>query len=158
MDFSYIIPIFVRNNIKYMKNQYRIKLEISLKDYNAGTSSSSHDLIIKVLKKDNRFDVAANPKGEYKSLIFTTPNGFVISANSFEFKGHLGQEMFSIPNKKYLNRKLIRTFPTDYMRKVYLKKLYTSLMAWAEQWDDFSKEPTAKIKTMSNKWYIYVTK
>lgn len=158
MVFSYIIPIFVRNNIRYMKNQYRIKLEINLKDYNTGSMNSSYDLIIKVLKKDNRFDVAANPKGEYKSFIFTDPTGFVISSNSHDFKGYLGGEMFSIPNKKFLNRKLIRTFPTDYMRKVYLRKIYTSLLAWAEQWDEFSKEPTAKFKSMGNKWYIYITK
>ena len=41
---------------------------------------------------------------------------------------------------------------------IYLKQLYTALMAWAEQWGPFGKEPTVKFKTMSNKWYIYITK
>jgi hypothetical protein len=66
--------------------------------------------------------------------------------------------MFSIPNKKYLNRKIIKTFPTDYMRKTYLKRLHKCLIEWSNQWDEFQKEPTAKFKPMGNKWYIYVTK
>lgn len=141
-----------------MKNQYRIKLEISLKDYNTSTMNSSYDLIIKVLKKDKRFDVPPNPNGEYKSFVFTAPDGFVICSNSHEYKGRLGAEIFSIPHKKFLNRKLIRTFPTDYMRKAYLKKLYNTLLGWADQWGPFSAESSAKFKSMGNKWYIYITK
>ena len=141
-----------------MKNQYRIKLEVSLKDRKLGINQNNYELIIKVLKKDNRFDVSPNFNGEFESLIFTAPDGFVISSNSYEYKGYMGNFFFTIPNKKYLNRKIIKGFQTDYMRKAYLKQLYTSIMAWAEQWDLFSKEPTAKFKTMGNKWYIYITK
>ena len=141
-----------------MNNQYRIKLEIKLKDFNRGHNDSGYDLIIKVLKKDNRFDVPANPGGVYQAFIFTAPDGFVISTNSYEYKGWIGNFFFAIPNKKHLNRKITKSFITDYQRKQYLKQLYTALMAWSEQWGSFSKEPTVKFKTLSNKWYIYITK
>jgi len=141
-----------------MDNQYRIKLEINLKDYDRGLNKDGYDLIIKVLKKDNRFNVKANSINDYKAFTFTAPDGFVISTNSYEYKGWIGNFFFAIPNKKYLNRKIIKSFPTDQHRKRYLKQLYTALMAWSEQWEDFSKEPTVKFKSLSNKWYIYITK
>ena len=141
-----------------MKNQYRIKLEIKLKDYQRGMKDGDHALIIKVLKKDKRFDVRTSTCGTYSSLLFTAPDAFQITTTSHTPKGYLGEDFFAIPNKKYMNRKIERRFYSDQMRKIYLKQLYTSLMAWSEQWGPFSKEPTAKIKTMGNKWYIYITK
>jgi len=141
-----------------MSNQFRIKLEIKLKDYNRGDNKDNHDLIIKVLKKDNRFDVPPNPDGTYQAFTFDAPDGFVISTNSYEFKGWIGNFFFAIPNKKYMKRKITKSFMTDKQRKIYLKQLYTALMAWSEQWGTFSKESTVKFKSMSNKWYIYITK
>jgi hypothetical protein len=141
-----------------MKNQYRIKLEIKLKDYPHGMKDGDCKLVIKVLKKDNRFDVRPNSDGTYSSLIFTAPDGFQVTTTSHTPKGYLGEDFFAIPSKKYMNRKITKGFYSDTLRKIYLKQLYTSLMAWSEQWQPFGQEPTAKIKTMGNKWYIYITK
>ena len=140
---------------KQIDNQYRIKLEIKLKDYDRGLNNDNYDLIIKVLKKDKRFNIPTNTDGKYKAFTFAAPGGFVISTNSYEFKGWIGSFFFAIPNKKYLNRKITKSFPTDRHRKIYLKQLHNALMSWSTHWDLFKNEPTVKFKTISNKWYIY---
>jgi len=141
-----------------MSNQYRIKLEIQLKYKEQGTNQANYLLIIKVLKKDNKFDVKADPNGNYTSYIYTASNEFAISTNSYNFKGEIGPFNFIVPNKKYMNRKIITGFETDNQRKTYLRHLHKALNEWANNWGTFKKNSPAKFKSMGNKWYIWITK
>lgn len=141
-----------------MSNQYRLKLEIKLKYIDKGINKENYILIIKVIKKDNRFDVKADKDGDYTSYIYTASNDFSIGTNSYNFKGNVGKFHFAIPNKKYLNRRLIGSFMTDDARKTYLRHLHKALIEWANNWGSFSTEPNVKFKAMNNKWYFYITK
>jgi hypothetical protein len=140
-----------------MDNQYRIKLEIKLKDFTMD-NSKYYELIIKVLKKDNRFDVRLNPLGGYSNRIFISSDKFTICTNSIDFKGLIAPSHITIPNKKYLNRNITCTFTTDIQRKIYLKRLHHALMEWSNQWSDFREESQVKFKSLNNKWYFYITK
>jgi len=143
-----------------MNNRYRIKLEIKLKDLNKGQNSSNYELIIKVLKKDNRFDIKADydKSGDFTSYSHLASNGFKITTSSHIYKGFIGFFSFIIPSKKYMNRKIISTFRTDELRKTYLKGLHDGLMDWANNYGAFKKEPDVKFKSIGSKWYFYITK
>jgi hypothetical protein len=141
-----------------MNNQYRIKLEINLKYRDNGINQNNYILVIKVLKKDNRFNVPADRtgKGEYSACTFTN-NYFSIISNNKYYKGLLEYECFYIPNKKFLNRNLELGFMTDSYRKEYLRKMYKSLLEWSSVWGSFKGEPPSNFKSIGNKWYIYIT-
>jgi len=141
-----------------MNNQYRIKLEFDLKYIENGPNRENFVLIIKVLKKDNRFNVTPKPNQDYTSLVFNASNEFTIGTNSLQPKGSIEYYSFELPNKKNMNRKIVNTFTTDFRRKTYLRHLHTALLEWSNKWGPFINEPTAKFRTIGNKWYIYITK
>ena len=141
-----------------MRNHIRIKLEINLKYVNSGTNQNNYILIIKVLKKDKRFNVKADSRGSYSSYVYTDVlSEFVIGTNSYNFKGSIDCHDFQLPNEKYLGRKIIGSFMTDKKRKTYLKTLHNSLLTWADDWTMFKDEPKPKFRVLKNKWYIYIT-
>jgi hypothetical protein len=142
-----------------MNNQYRIKLEIQLKYINKGINKENYILVIKVLKKDNRFNVThISDINDYKSLVFNASNEFTIGTNSLQPKGSIEHFSFELPNKKFMNRKITKEFTTDQKRKTYLRHLHKALLEWSNKWGPFLNEPTSKFKTLNNKWYIYITK
>jgi len=143
-----------------MNNQYRIKLEIKLKHIDNGANQENYILIIKVLKKDNKFNVPAaqHQNSDYTSYIYTASNEFTIVTSSHKFKGDIGPFNFIVPNKKYMNRKIIASFVTDSQRKTYLRHLHKALIEWSNNWGSFKKDSNVKFKSMSNKWYFYITK
>lgn len=141
-----------------MNNQYRIKLEIDLKYVEGNINMENFVLTIKVLKKDNRFNVTPKSNQEYTSLVFNASNEFTIGTNSMQPKGSIEYFSFELPNKKFMNRKITNTFTTDSRRKTYLRHLHEALLEWSNRWDPFINEPTTKFKTLGNKWYFYITK
>lgn len=140
-----------------MNNQYRIKLEIKLKEVQQGLNEKDYKLIIKVLKKDNRFNIKSDltKNGNYSALTFIASNGFSIISNNQEYKGSLDNFSFVIPNKKFLNRNIEIGFMSDYLRKTYLYHLHKALIEWSSKWSVYSRESKPKFKTIGNKWYIY---
>jgi len=141
-----------------MNNQYRIKIEIKLKYQNKGINNDNYILVIKVLKKDNRFNIQPDLSGnfEYSALTFIGSNDFSIITNNKDFKGSLESDSFNIPHKKYLNRNIEKSFITDRFRKLYLERLHESLIEWSLKWGSYPNEAKPKFKTIGNKWYIYI--
>lgn len=144
------------------KNKYRLKLEIKLKYIDKGINQENYILIIKVLKKDKRFDVypdlCTNDSKVNINYIYTASNEFTILTNSLNKYGDIGSFNFIIPNKKYLNRRIVASFLNDAARKTYLRHLHKALMEWSNNWDSFSKESPTKFKALGNKWYFYITR
>lgn len=136
-------------------NRITLKLQINLNERNISNFQKNFLLEIKVIRKDDRFNVMPKTK-KYNSIVYTSSNGFIITTNSIEIDGVLGQNFFTLPNNLHLQKPIIKCFITDNERKKYLKKLYESLLDWSTECNVFKKDNVKiRFRTINNNWYIY---
>lgn len=152
----YNYTIIVKTN--KMINRIRAKIETKLKYTNRPFAKGSYDLIIKIGKKDNRFNIDEN-KNNYDYILYNAPNSFNITANSFRPNGEIGYYSFIFPNNKSMNKEIVKSFDTDKERKDWLKAFYFALSSWAKDWKPFKDDKyTVKFRARENKWFFYTIK
>ena len=132
----------------------KLQLEVNIKNdliIDPDKTLELYHLIIKFLDKDDDFE--ANFRGN-RSIVYTCKNGFKIRTIWDEPYGRITFDGVMIPQLDKIGQNLKKTFPTDYDRYVFVKKLKEALQDWADNWRGFSYDGESNLKMVGNLWTI----
>ena len=111
-----------------------------------------YTLGIVFLDKDDSFDADIN--GLNRIISFSCKNGFRIRTAWDEPFGCISTDGLMIPKLDKVGVELMKTFPTDRHRYLYVKKLHEALEEWANEWIDFRYDSTSTIEIKDNIWTV----
>jgi len=135
----------------------KLDIEITISDLKLSGNGILNDetiksVYIKFNDVDERFQLF---NCMTKHQIFIGSNGMKILCSNDAPMGRLYHEIVFVPYTSNLGNEVSLSFFDDDSRKQYLKKLYDTLLNWANNWWGFDKDTPSKISVVGNRWIVF---
>ena len=132
----------------------KLDIEITLIDKfvkDAIYNDYSKILGIKVHTIDKRFQVFNCIKS---NELFMSKEGMRILSSLEVPLGEIHNYAIILPNPKHTGITMYREFLYDFERMTYLRKLYSALLEWSNNWWGFNGDEVSRLVVKDNRWTI----
>ena len=138
----------------------KLDIEITISDLKlSGNGILKDDTIksiyIKFNDVDDRFQIFNCIK---RHQLYIDTNDMRVLCSDEAPTGRLTHKAIIVPSLSNIGNEVSLSFFDDECRKDYLKKLYTTLLNWANNWYGFDKDSPSNISVVDNRWVVYCDK